>query len=166
MKNDVVEAIIEIPFRSRNKFEVDHKSGKIKLDRVLYSAMGYPAEYGFLEDTLALDGDPLDILVIGTEPTYPGCIIPARVIGYLAVVDNGFEDYKLISVVDCDPRYNEITKLEDLSPFILEEIKNFFENYKTLQNIEVKVGDYHNKEEALDLVNTCKQRYEINKIND
>ena len=166
MKNDVVEAIIEIPFRSRNKFEVDHKSGKIKLDRVLYSAMGYPAEYGFLEDTLALDGDPLDILVIGTEPTYPGCIIPARVIGYLAVVENGFEDYKLISVVDCDPRYNEITKLEDLSPFILEEIKNFFENYKTLQNIEVKVGDYHNKEEALDLVNTCKQRYEINKIND
>lgn len=166
MKNDVVEAIIEIPFRSRNKFEVDHKSGRIKLDRVLYSAMGYPAEYGFLEDTLALDGDPLDILVIGTEPTYPGCIIPARVIGYLAVVDNEFEDYKLISVVDCDPRYNEINKLEDLSPFILEEIKNFFENYKTLQNIEVKVGDYHNKEEALDLVNTCKQRYEINKIND
>ena len=166
MKNDVVEAIIEIPYRSRNKYEIDHDTGKVKLDRVLYSAMAYPAEYGFLEDTLALDGDPLDILVIGTEPTYPGCIIPARVIGYLAVVDNGFEDYKLISVVDCDPRYNEITKLGDLSPFILEEIKNFFENYKTLQKIEVKVGEYHNKEEALDLVNICKQRYEINKIND
>lgn len=162
MKHDVVEAIIEIPFRSRNKFEVDHKSGRIKLDRVLYSAMGYPAEYGFLEDTLALDGDPLDILVIGTEPTYPGCIVPARVVGYLAVIDNGFEDYKLISVVDCDPRYSEIKKLDDLSPFILEEIKNFFENYKTLQNIEVKVGQYHSKEEALELIKKCKERYLLN----
>ena len=149
MKNDVVEAIIEIPFRSRNKFEVDHKTGRIKLDRVLYSAMGYPAEYGFLENTLALDGDPLDILVIGTEKTYPGCIVPARVIGYLAVIDRGFEDYKLISVVDCDPRYNEINELKDLSPFILEEIKNFFENYKTLQKIEVIVGDYHNKKDII-----------------
>ena len=162
MKNDVVEAIIEIPFRSRNKFEVDHKSGKIKLDRVLYSAMGYPAEYGFLENTLALDGDPLDILVIGTEPTYPGCIVPARVVGYLMVVDNGSEDYKLISVVDCDPRYDGVNELKDLSPFILDEIKNFFENYKTLQQIEVKVGDYHSKEEALELIKSCKDRYKLN----
>ena len=159
MKKDVVEAIIEIPFRSRNKYEIDHDSGKIKLDRVLYSAMAYPAEYGFLENTLALDGDPLDILVIGTEPTYPGCVIPARVIGYLEAVDNGNEDYKLISVVDVDPRYEEIKELKDLSPFILEEIKNFFENYKTLQKIEVKVGQYHNKEDALNLIEKCKLRY-------
>ena len=159
MKNDVVDAIIEIPFRSRNKYEVDHDTGKIKLDRVLYSAMGYPAECGFLENTLALDGDPLDILVIGTEPTYPGCVVPARVIGYLEAIDNGFEDYKLISVVDVDPRYNEVNNLQDLSPFILDEIKNFFENYKTLQKIEVKVGGYHNKEEALALIKKCKERY-------
>lgn len=159
MKNDVVEAIIEIPFRSRNKYEVDHESGKIKLDRVLYSAMAYPAEYGFLENTLALDGDPLDILVIGTEPTYPGCIVPARVIGYLEAVDNGNEDYKLISVVDVDPRYDEVKELNDLSPFILEEIKNFFENYKTLQKIEVKVGQYHSKKDALNLIEVCKLRY-------
>lgn len=161
--NDIVEAVVEIPFRSRNKYEVDHISGKIKLDRVLYSAMGYPAEYGFIENTLALDGDPLDILVIGTEPTYPGCIVPARVVGYLTVVDNGAEDYKLISVVNCDPRYEEVNELKDLSPFILEEIKNFFENYKTLQKIEVKVGDYHNKEEALKLIYECKERYNNNK---
>lgn len=160
MKQDVVEAIIEIPFRSRNKYEVDHETGKIKLDRVLYSAMGYPAEYGFLENTLALDGDPLDILVIGTEPTYPGCVVPARVIGYLEAVDNGFEDYKLISVVDVDPRYNEVQTLEDLSPFILDEIKNFFENYKTLQKVDVKVGSYHNKEDALSLIEACKKRYQ------
>ena len=160
MKKDVVQAIIEIPYRSRNKYEVDHETGRIKLDRVLYSAMGYPAEYGFLEGTLALDGDPLDILVIGTEPTYPGCIVPARVVGYLEAIDNGFEDYKLISVVDVDPRYNEVNELGDLSPFILDEIKNFFENYKTLQHIEVKVGRYHDKQDALELIQKCKERYD------
>ena len=163
MKKDVVDAVVEIPFRSRNKFEVDHKSGRLRLDRVLYSAMGYPAEYGFIDDTLALDGDPLDILVIGTEPTYPGCIVPARVIGYLEAVDNGFEDYKLISVVDVDPRYDDVVNLKDLSPFILEEIKNFFENYKTLQKIEVKVGKYHDKKDALKLIETCKKRYKESK---
>jgi inorganic pyrophosphatase len=160
MKNDVVKAIIEIPYRSRNKYEVDHETKRIKLDRVLYSAMAYPAEYGFLENTLALDGDPLDILVIGTEPTYPGCIVPARVVGYLEVIDNGFEDYKLISVVDVDPRYNEVNELSDLSTFILDEIKNFFENYKTLQDIEVKVSSYHSKKEALELIKKCKERYD------
>ena len=163
MKSDVVDAIIEIPYRSRNKFEI--KNGKIKLDRVLYSAMAYPAEYGFIDKTLAGDKDPLDILVIGTEPTYPGCIIPARVIGVLKIIDNGFEDYKLISVVDVDPRYNEVNRLEDLSPFILDEIKNFFENYKTLQKIEVKVGKYHNKEDALKLIEACKKRYKDEKEN-
>lgn len=157
--NDIVEAIIEIPYRSRNKYEIDKETGRIKLDRVLYSAMGYPAEYGSLDKTLANDGDPLDILVIGTEPTYPGCIVPARVIGYLAMLDNGFEDYKLISVVACDPRYNDINSLEDISSFILDEIKNFFENYKKLQNIEVEVGKYHSKEEALELIKECKERY-------
>ena len=161
MKKDVVQAIIEIPYRSRNKYEVDHETGRIKLDRVLYSAMGYPAEYGFLEGTLALDGDPLDILVIGTEPTYPGCIVPARVVGYLEAIDNGFEDYKLISVVDVDPRYNEVNELSDLSPFILDEIKNFFENYKTLQHIEVKVGHKKKKKEALELIKQCKERYNM-----
>ena len=155
------EAIIEIPLKTKNKFEIDEKTGKIKLDRVLYSAMNYPAEYGYIGETLSKDGDPLDILVIGTEPTYPGCIVPARVVGYLEAIDNGFEDYKLISVVDVDPRYNDIKNLEDLSPFLLEEIKNFFENYKTLQKIEVKVGSYHGKNDAINLIETCKRRYEV-----
>ena len=150
---------IEIPFRSRNKYEIDEITRRVRLDRVLYSAMAYPAEYGSIEQTLALDGDPLDILVIGTEPSYPGCIIPARVLGYLAMVDNGFEDYKLISVVDCDPRYDNVHELTDLSKFILEEIKDFFASYKKLQNIEVIVGDYHNKKEALELIEICKERY-------
>ena len=127
--NNVVEAIIEIPLKTRNKFEVDKKSNRIKLDRVLYSAMTYPAEYGYIENTLANDGDPLDILVISSEATFPGCVVPARVIGYLKMLDNGFEDYKLISVVDVDPRYKEISKLSDLSNFTLDEIKDFFQNY-------------------------------------
>ena len=157
----VVDAIIEIPYRSRNKFEI--KDGRIKLDRVLYSAMAYPAEYGFIEGTLAKDGDPLDILVIGTEPTYPGCIIPARVVGVLKIIDNGFEDYKIISVVDVDPRYKEIEELNDLSKFILEEIKNFFENYKSLQKIKVDVGNYYGKEKAVEVIADSIERYKTSK---
>lgn len=159
--NYVVDAIIEIPYRSRNKFEI--KDGRIKLDRVLYSAMAYPAEYGFIEGTLAKDGDPLDILVIGTEPTYPGCIIPARVVGVLKIIDNGFEDYKIISVVDVDPRYKEIEELHDLSKFILEEIKNFFENYKSLQKIKVEVGNYYGKEKAVEVIADSIERYKTSK---
>lgn len=159
MKHDVVEAIVEIPFRSRNKYEIDKKTGKIRLDRVLYSAMGYPTEYGTIENTLAPDGDPLDILIIGTEPTYPGCIVPCRVVGYLTMIDNGKEDYKLISVVDCDPRYDEVQELKDVSSFTLKEIHNFFENYKTLEDIEVTVGEYHEKEEALKLIEDCRKAY-------
>ena len=163
MKNDVIEAVIEIPYRSRNKFEI--KNGKVKLDRVLYSAMGYPAEYGFIDKTLANDGDPLDILVIGTEPTYPGCIIPARVVGCLKLIDNGFEDYKIISVVDVDPRYDEIKELNDLSKFILDEIRNFFENYKVLQEINVQVEKYYPKNKALKIIEQSKKNY-LNAINE
>lgn len=159
MKYDVVEAIIEIPYRSRNKYEVDKATGRIRLDRVLYSAMGYPTEYGYLENTLSPDGDPLDILVIGTEPTYPGCIVPARVLGYLTMVDNGSLDYKLIAVTDCDPRYDEVQELKDVPSFILEEIRNFFENYKALENLTVTVEGYHGKQEALALVEESYRRY-------
>lgn len=164
MRNNIVDAIIEIPLNTKNKFEIDEKSGKIRLDRVLYSAMKYPVEYGYIDNTLALDGDPLDIVLISSEPTFPGCIVEARVIGYLEVIDNGHEDYKIISVVNVDPRYNEINQLDDISKFILEEIKDFFSNYKTLQNIPVEVLNYHNKEEALNIINKCQQRYK-NKIN-
>ena len=163
---NIVDAIIEIPLNTKNKFEVDKKSHRIKLDRVLYSAMNYPAEYGYIENTLANDGDPLDILVISSEPTFPGCVVPARVIGYLKMIDNGYEDYKLISVVDVDPRYNEINNLSDLSSFMLDEIRDFFQNYKTLQNIEVEVGEYHSKDEALDLIKTCQKAYEKSVVNE
>lgn len=159
MQKLVVDALIEIPLNSRNKYEVDHATGRIHLDRVLHSAMTYPTEYGILEDTLAPDGDPLDILVICHDPTFPGCIVPARVLGYLSMVDDGHADYKLISVVDCDPRYDNVNALSDLPKFILDEISNFFQNYKVLQGIEVTTGGYHSKEEALAIILECRRRY-------
>ena len=159
-KEDVVNAIIEIPFRSRNKYEIDKSTGRMRLDRVLYSAMGYPAEYGYVEGTYSPDGDALDILVLATESTYPGCIVPARVIGYLTMIDKGALDYKLIAVTDCDPRYDGVNKLDDVADFTLKEIKNFFENYKKLEGYDVKVEDYHGKIEALQILEECRKAYQ------
>ncbi len=159
MKNDVVEAVVEIPFRSRNKYEEDEKTGRIKLNRVLYSAMGYPTEYGTIEETLAPDGDPLDILIIATEPTYPGCIVPARILGYLDMADDYKKDYKLIAVVDPDPRFEDYHTIDDVPEFTLKEIKNFFENYKSLEGFKVSVGDYYGKEDALKIVKESQNAY-------
>lgn len=159
-KQTIVDALIEIPLGSKNKYELDKATGRIRLDRVLYAAMIYPAEYGIIEDTLAPDGDALDILVICNDPTFPGCTVPARVLGYLDMVDGGKLDYKLIAVVDCDPRYDSITELEHLSPFVLKEIANFFTNYKVLQGIRVEVGEYHGKGEALRIVEQCREAYQ------
>lgn len=159
MKTNIVDALIEIPLGSRNKYELDKSTGRIRLDRVLYAAMIYPAEYGIIENTLAPDGDPLDILVICSDPTFPGCIVPARVLGYLDMEDDGKLDYKLISVVDCDPRYDGVTELEHLSPFVLKEIENFFSNYKVLQGVTVKVGHYHSKKEAERIIEQCRKAY-------
>ena len=157
--NNVIDALIEIPLGSKNKYELDKATGRIKLDRVLYAAMIYPAEYGVIEQTLAPDGDELDILVICNDPTFPGCTVPARVLGYLDMVDGGKPDYKLISVVDCDPRYDSVQELEDLSPFVLKEIANFFTNYKVLQGIKVEVGEFHGKDEAMQVIEACRKAY-------
>ena len=159
MKRNVVDALIEIPLGSKNKYELDKSTGRIRLDRVLYAAMMYPAEYGIIENTLAPDGDALDILVICSDATFPGCVVPARVLGYLDMIDNGKPDYKLISVVDCDPRYDHYQQIEDINPFVLEEIANFFANYKVLQGIKVEVGSYHNAQEALQIIESCKAAY-------
>ena len=157
---NVVNALIEIPLGSKNKYELDKATGRIHLDRVLYAAMTYPAEYGIIEDTLAPDGDALDILVICNHPTFPGCIVPARVLGYLDMVDGGKLDYKLISVVDCDPRYDATRELSDLNPFVLKEIANFFANYKVLQGVQVEVGEFHGREEALAIIEQCRKAFE------
>ncbi len=157
--NNIVEAIIEIPMGTKNKYEVNKETGRITLDRVLYSALTYPGEYGFIENTIADDKDPLDILVLSSYPTFPGCTVKARVLGYLTVLDNGYHDEKVIAVVDTDPRFENIQKLEDLTEHQKAEIKDFFQNYKTLQNITVETKEFHNMEEALNLIEKCKNNY-------
>lgn len=160
--NSVYESIIEIPMGTKNKFEINKKTGKIKLDRVLYSALTYPGEYGFIEDTLSLDGDPLDILIISSYPTFPGCIVDARILGYLSVIDNGQHDEKIIAVVDKDPRFNHIQEIDDIN-HLKDEIKDFFQNYKTLQNIKVETKDFHDKNSAIELIEECKRRFKDTK---
>ena len=166
MRTNIVDALIEIPLGSKNKYELDKSTGRIRLDRVLYAAMIYPAEYGIIENTLAPDGDPLDILVICSDPTFPGCIVPARVLGYLEMIDGGKLDYKLISVVDCDPRYEAVTELEHLSPFVLKEISNFFSNYKVLQGVRVEVGQFHGKDDAVRIIDQCYENYYQHQVHD
>lgn len=160
--NNIVETIIEIPMGTKNKYEVNKETGRITLDRVLYSALTYPGEYGFIEDTLSEDGDPLDILIISSYPTFPGCVVGARILGYLTVIDNGEHDEKVIAVVDKDPRFENINELEDLTEHQKAEIKDFFQNYKTLQKIKVEIEDFHNKEEAIKLIEICKKNYKNN----
>ncbi len=160
--NTVYESTIEIPMGTKNKYEVNKKTGKIKLDRVLYSALTYPGEYGFIENTLSLDGDPLDILIISSYPTFPGCVVDARVLGYLSVIDNGQQDEKIIAVVDKDPRFNHIQEIDDIN-HIKDEIKDFFQNYKTLQNIKVEAKEFYNKDSAIMLIEKCKKRYNNSK---
>lgn len=157
--NNVVEAIIEIPKGTKNKYEVIKETGRITLDRVLYSALTYPGEYGFIENTLSQDGDPLDILIISNYPTFPGCVVEGRVLGYLTVIDNNEHDEKIIAVVDKDPRFETINNLEDLTSQQKAEIKDFFQNYKSLQNIKVEIDDFHDINEALLLIEECKNRY-------
>jgi inorganic pyrophosphatase len=159
MKN-VTEAIIEIPMGTRNKYEIDKQRNRIKLDRVLYSQMTYPAEYGYIEHTLAEDNDPLDILVIASTKTFPGCIVDARVLGYLDMIDNDEKDQKVIAVMEHDPRFSHIQSLDDIQDHMKREIKHFFKTYKDLQqNKKVEVYDFHSQKEAIELIDECLERY-------
>ena len=157
----IVEATIEIPMGTKNKYEIT-KSGKIKLERVLYSSVTYPAEYGYIDNTLAGDGDALDILVLASNPTFPGCVVDARVLGHLDIIDKGQEDSKVIAVVDKDPRFDHLSKIDDLPNHIKEEIKEFFKTYKVLQNIAVEIKDFHNLEKTKELIEKCKANYNNN----
>ena len=160
----IFEAIIEIPMGTKNKYEIDKVKNRIKLDRVLYTPMTYPAEYGYIEETLALDNDPLDILVLSTSKTFPGCIVDARVVGYLDVIDNGEPDAKIIAVMDKDPRFSHINEVADIQQHTLREIKHFFKTYKDLQqNKIVEVSDFHDKIDALELIDECRERYNESK---
>lgn len=126
------DVLIEVPKGSRNKYEVDHHSGKVKLDRYLFTAMGYPTDYGYIEDTLGEDGDPLDALVLLPEPVFPGCILVARPVGMFRMTDEMGGDDKVLCVPP-DPRWDHITDIGDVSSFELDAIKHFFVHYKDLE---------------------------------
>jgi inorganic pyrophosphatase len=128
-----LEVIVEIPRGSRNKYEMNHDTGVIWLDRELFTATRYPTDYGFVPDTLAEDGDPLDVLVFVDEPTFPGCHINVRPLGVFWMQDEAGPDAKVLTVPLTDPRWEDIHDVDDVPPFILKEIENFFEIYKTLE---------------------------------
>ena len=156
--NDVL-AFIEIPRGSRNKYEVDHVTGRIMLDRVLYSSVHYPSDYGFILDTLGEDGDPLDVLVLVQEPTFPGCIVPARPVGGLDMRDEKGSDFKVLAVPVGDPRYAHVQTLAELGDHWLREIETFFSTYKLLERKTTEVLGWHSAEEACTVIEQCRERF-------
>jgi inorganic pyrophosphatase len=127
------EVVVEIPRGSRNKYEMDHDRHVVKLDRRLFSATVYPTDYGFVPDTLAEDGDPLDVLVLLDEPTFPGCYVDVRAIGVFWMTDDKGPDAKLICVPYGDPRFGHLRGIEDLDEFVMREIEHFFDIYKQIE---------------------------------
>ena len=144
----VVNALIEIPQGSRSKYEVDKYTGLLRLDRVIYSSFHYPINYGFIPQTLAKDNDPLDILVICSQSIQSLCLVEANVIGNMQMIDNGIPDDKIIAVAAKDPSVNHITKMEELPQHFLLELRNFFEQYKVLENKKVEIDNFQDKSTA------------------
>jgi inorganic pyrophosphatase len=160
MKPMIFDVVIEIPAGSRNKYEIDHATGQIRLDRMLFTSTRYPYDYGFVENTLSLDGDPLDALVMLDEPTFPGCVVSVRAIGMLRMSDEAGGDDKLLCVAAGDIRKDYLTNISDLPSFELEEIKHFFEVYKSLEpNKVVHGGDWVDHKAAEDEINASYARY-------
>jgi inorganic pyrophosphatase len=144
-----VEAIVEIPRGNRNKYEYDPSTGTLRLDRVLYSSVHYPGDYGLIVDTLGGDGDPLDVLILVEEPTFPGCRVRVRPIGALFMRDGGKLDTKILGVPTVDPRFSETHDLKDLPSHWLTEVKNFFEIYKVLEGKTAALGDWQGRDAAI-----------------
>ncbi|SEK44608.1 inorganic pyrophosphatase [Blastococcus sp. DSM 46786] len=127
------DVTVEIPKGQRNKYELDHETGRIRLDRMLFTSTRYPADYGYIENTLGQDGDPLDALVILEEPTFPGCLVTCRAIGMFRMTDEAGGDDKVLCVPATDPRVAHLKEIEDVSEFDRLEIQHFFETYKDLE---------------------------------
>lgn len=157
-----INVVVEIPYGSNIKYELDKESGAVVVDRVMYSAMFYPVNYGFVPNTLSDDGDPADVLVLNEYPLQAGSVIKCRLIGVLLMEDESGIDEKLLAVPvsKIDPRYDDIKSLQDLPKITLDRIKNFFETYKMLEpNKWVKVKDYKGKEEAQAILQKAIESY-------
>ncbi|MEB3830309.1 inorganic diphosphatase [Phormidium sp. CCY1219] len=154
-KPGLLNVLIEIQAGSRNKYEYDKDLQAFALDRVLYSAVYYPYDYGFVPNTLAEDGDPLDGMVIMDQPTFPGCVITARPIGLLEMIDTGERDEKILCVPDKDPRYANVKSLKDIAQHRLDEISEFFNTYKNLENKKTEMLGWKDIHEVMPLVEKC-----------
>ena len=158
------DVLIEIPKGSRNKYEYDFQLKKIRYDRMIFSSMMYPADYGFMPETLALDGDPLDVLVLVTEPTFPGCVIEVKPIGVFHMADEKGPDEKMICVPVSDPIWNLLEDLDDVNSHLKKEIEHFFQVYKDLEEKKVDVGGWGDVNEAKEIVSKCIIRYQESDI--
>jgi len=161
------DVIIEIPKGQRNKYEMDHETGRIRLDRMLFTSTRYPADYGFIEGTLADDGDPLDALVLLEEPTFPGCLILCRAIGMFRMRDEMGADDKVLCVPATDPRMAHLNDIEDVPEFDRLEIQHFFEVYKALEPGKVvEAAKWVGREAALDEIEDCRRRLAEEEVSD
>jgi inorganic pyrophosphatase len=151
----LVHLVVEIPAGSRNKYEYNSNAGLMALDRVLHSSVRYPFDYGFIPNTLAEDGAPLDAMVIMEEPTFAGCLITARPIGYLEMVDSGFHDGKLLCVPAADPRQERLRSIRQIAPNQLEEVAEFFRTYKNLEGRVVQIVGWEDAERVPALLERC-----------
>lgn len=149
---EIINTIIEIPKGSTNKYEIDRETGVVRLDRVLFSPLFYPCDYGYVPQTLYTDGDPLDALVLLTHPTFPGCVVEAKPLGVMHMKDEKGKDDKIICVGIKDPRFNNMKKLDDLGEHLRREIVHFFEVYKTLEEKSVEVKGWSDREDALQII--------------
>lgn len=152
-------AMVEIPKGSRNKYEYDKARHLVKFDRMLFSAVHYPSDYGFILDTLGEDGDPLDALILVSEPTFPGCLIEVRPIGLFIMWDEKGRDEKILCVPISDPHWNVLSELSDVTPHLLIEIEHFFAVYKDLEEKKVAIEGWDQRERALRVVRDAQERF-------
>lgn len=156
----IVEVFIEIPAGSQNKYEFDKEKGVLRLDRVLFSPVHYPTDYGYVPETLEEDGDPIDVLVMVTNPTIPGCVIDTRIVGVLAMADDKGVDNKLLGVPVKDPRFSHVKDLKDVPPHVLREIEHFFKTYKDLEGKTTDIRGWADAAQAAKTLAAAKANYE------